>query len=296
MSKRNINYKKTILEKIFDIESIYTIHYFQYGKKFNYDGESHNFWELVYIDSGSVIIDSGNNQFTVHEGEIVFHAPNEYHNISTKDKFANSVIISFDCKSDKMNFFNNLKSHVSEKEKNLLLEIIKERKNGFINRMNEMDLDKLQKNENAKDGFLQVIKCYLELLLLSIYHKKNIIINDKINRIQISPKKLNESIIDELNKSFFNITIKELSKKLFFSETYIKQIFKKYNDKTILQYRNEKKIEEAKRLISEKKYNFEQISIKLYFSTPSHFVSVFKKHTHMTPSEYAKSIQFINIL
>ena len=33
----------------------FSIHYFEYMKDYVYDGESHDFWEFVFVDSGIVL-------------------------------------------------------------------------------------------------------------------------------------------------------------------------------------------------------------------------------------------------
>ncbi len=43
--------------------------YMEFSKEFHYDGESHNFWEMVYIDKGEMICTAGENKFTLKSGE-----------------------------------------------------------------------------------------------------------------------------------------------------------------------------------------------------------------------------------
>ena len=45
------------------INKLYTVHYFEYSKKFSFTGEKHNFWELVYADRGNVTVFSDDKSF-----------------------------------------------------------------------------------------------------------------------------------------------------------------------------------------------------------------------------------------
>ena len=45
-----MGYVSTRMKKEINIESIVTIHYFEYMKNFVFQGESHDFWELLYVD------------------------------------------------------------------------------------------------------------------------------------------------------------------------------------------------------------------------------------------------------
>ena len=71
-----------LFDKKFNITHIYTLFYMEIPKDFKYDGESHDFWEMVYIDKGEMICTANENRFILKSGEIVFHKPNEYHNLT----------------------------------------------------------------------------------------------------------------------------------------------------------------------------------------------------------------------
>ena len=42
------------LEDSIHIDELYTVHYFEYMNNFSFAGESHNFWEFLYVDKGEV--------------------------------------------------------------------------------------------------------------------------------------------------------------------------------------------------------------------------------------------------
>ena len=51
------------------IKDIVTVHYFEYSKNYKFPGESHNFWEAVYVDRGQVIEKVENGEITtVNDG------------------------------------------------------------------------------------------------------------------------------------------------------------------------------------------------------------------------------------
>ena len=70
-----MTYIKTTLKREIAIDSIITIHYFEYMKDFVFHGESHDFWEFLYVDQGSVIVQAGENHFRMEAGDIIFHEP-----------------------------------------------------------------------------------------------------------------------------------------------------------------------------------------------------------------------------
>ena len=51
-----MTYIKTKLKRSIDIDAIITLHYFEYMKNFEFKGESHNFWEFLYVDKVTVAV------------------------------------------------------------------------------------------------------------------------------------------------------------------------------------------------------------------------------------------------
>ena len=51
-----MTYVKTQLKREITIPAIITIHYFEYMKDFAFKGESHDFWEFLYVDKGNILV------------------------------------------------------------------------------------------------------------------------------------------------------------------------------------------------------------------------------------------------
>ena len=57
-----LNYIKHKIANIVSINKIVTIHYHELDRNFFFEGESHNFWEMVYVDAGEVEIIANGKQ------------------------------------------------------------------------------------------------------------------------------------------------------------------------------------------------------------------------------------------
>jgi AraC-like DNA-binding protein len=63
---------------------------------FSFVGESHPFWELVYVRRGSLEIIEREEKYILGEGELICHAPDEFHRIKSTDGTMPSFsVISF---------------------------------------------------------------------------------------------------------------------------------------------------------------------------------------------------------
>ena len=78
-----MTYVKTTLQHSIDIDAIITLHYFEYMKNFEFKGESHNFWEFLYVDKGTVAVRADDTWTTLYTGDIIFHQRNEFHAIKS---------------------------------------------------------------------------------------------------------------------------------------------------------------------------------------------------------------------
>ena len=85
-------------------------------------------------------------------------------------------------------------------------------------------------------------------------------------------------------------TLLNLSKEIDLSLKKLKEGFKKIYGKTVYQFLLDHKMELAKKLLSERKKNVNEVSIKLGYSTASHFIAAFKNKYGVTPKTYSKTL------
>lgn len=86
------------------------------------------------------------------------------------------------------------------------------------------------------------------------------------------------------------ITVSELSEHCGISADYLSQIFKREIGENLSTYITKKKIDASKQMLS-KNASYSTICNELGFSSQSHFITLFKKHCKMTPSEYIKLLK-----
>lgn len=269
-----------------NISKIPTLIYYEFDKDYSFDGESHDFWELVYVDKGEIIIRASKEEIVLKQGEAYFHYPNQFHNIKANGKVAPNVfIITFVCRSGAMNYFKK-KGHLKfgEQSRELIEKIIEEGKPVYGSQQLETTL------KEPVFGGQQMIKIYLEMLLITLIRE------DNKTRVFSSKSSLENHITLEIKKIledniYGTVDIQTICKLLNYGKTYVCHTFKSITGKSIMKYFSELKITEAKKLIREKRYNFTEISNILMFNNPHYFSHVFKSVTGMTPREYQKSVR-----
>lgn len=280
------------LSNLISISKIVTIHDFEFDKNFQSQGESHDFWELVYAERESLLCTADGNNITLRQGEILFHKPNEFHTLSANGKAAPNVfVLSFVCKSESIKFFENKKFALSPHLTKIIYSILEEGKKTFDIPYSDPNLKKMKLLPNPTLGGEQLIKNYLEIFLINLLRDQTE--TEQGNSTFLPWKELSAKPIEDvtavLKSNLYNaLTIDDICKKTAYSKAYLFRIFKIKTGKTIMSYYTELKIKQAKQLLRENKLSVREISEMLAFSTPDYFIKTFKRLTGLTPLTYKK--------
>ena len=258
-----------------NINKIYTKFYQEKPVNYLFKGEKHNFWEFTFVDRGILYTNINGQEFKLKQNDILFYAPNQYHNQYTDEKKPSSYLtISFDMTLDDHSLLSN---KVFSCDKNLYAVI--------HNIIYELNSDNLYKNE--------LIMCYLKQIILKI-------LSSNINKSFIKPTNTTQQIYDnEILKEildfidsniYTNLTINEICNKFNISSSKLHLLFKNNMSTTAKAYINNLKLKQSKDLIKEYKYSIGEISEMMGFNSIHYFSNSFKKKYGVSPSEYLKSI------
>ena len=283
-------------QRIFNIEKIITLFYMELSKNFYYDGESHDFWEMVYIDKGEMICTADKNRFILKSGEMTFHKPNEFHNLSGNNAVAPNVsIITFQCHSRAMKYFEGKIFRLSAEEKSLLSTLFSEGLSCFrLENPHNPLLQNLMILPDAPFGSFQMVQSLLEIFLISLCRHRDSLTKKSRESVHIDGVSVHfdvKEILDILDANIYGkLTVSDIAKAVGKSQSTVKNLFSRFQPGGIMRYYNTLKIREAKRLIRENRYTLAQIAEQLCFDSPQYFSKCFRDATRMSPSEYKRSI------
>ena len=99
-----------------------------------------------------------------------------------------------------------------------------------------------------------------------------------------------DNIIDYVNQNFTSCDERELAKKYKVSYSYFSRTFKQMMNMSFKEYINYLRINEAQRLLLTTGKSITDISMEMGFSSPSHFINVFRRHMGRAPKQYRKNI------
>lgn len=294
-----MSFKSLELNETIQINKIVTIHYFEYMSDYSFPGEQHDFWEFLCVDKGEVQVLADDKSYTLKKGEIIFHKPNEFHAVWANGKIApNLVVISFECSSPCMSCFENLITSIGENERNFMAQIIYEAKHCIATPLDDPDTKEMIRAAKSPFGSEQLIKIYLELLLISMVRQ---IETGKLSSPAVkSVKQKNDALIYSRITAYLEehirerLTIDTICRDNLIGRSQLQKLFHEQGNCGVIDYFSRLKIDLAKHLIRENHHNFTQISEFIGYTSIHYFSRQFKKITGMTPSEYAFSIKVLS--
>lgn len=285
------------LQNIIQVDDINNFHVLTLTPDFVDQRELHDFWEMVYIESGDSVITSDDDTFPANKGTLVFHKPGEIHAIeSANNSFVRAYFVSFSSSSEITKLFESLKMTVRNEQKNMLEKLFEEAQVLYNNKPRFLQMGDFYSESlkpNSPTGAQQLFKMHFEELLISVIrlveNKENVFFYESKKELDAFIfQKLTEKIKSSL---YSNLTIKDLCDELNCGRTYLSILFKKNTGDTIMNYYNTLKIKEAKKLIQKGNYSISRISEMLNFSTQYYFSRVFKRIEGITPSEFKAKLK-----
>lgn len=137
-----------------------------------------------------------------------------------------------------------------------------------------MDLDRF----TTLQAFRDWLEEQLELIMNTLQD------NGRSDRKEELVKEMMEYIDNHLHS--FQLNIEEVADHVSLSSGYVRQLFKEVSDTSVSDYILNKRIELICKLLIETDWTVAEIAKRSGFQTRSHFFTVFKKITGMTPNQY----------
>ena len=273
-----------------DIKKIANVHYFEFTNNYSTFKDKHPFKELVYVDSGSINVESENFCGKLESKQLLIHKNNEPHALSCVGKEApNVIIIGFVCDCDKLNPFSKKPYTLSNDLVKILTEIIKEGHSVFLPPYDVPNLKDMKKRKDHPFGADQMLKLKLEMFLIELIRSTEVY--TPRTESTATSKKI-EEICNYINTHYNEkITLDNLCFIFGTNKTTLCKNFKDSYGITVIQYINLLRIKKAKKLMREGELSLTELSLKVGFSSIHYFSKTFKAYERQSPKDYIDTIK-----
>lgn len=258
------------------VAGIYTFFYQEKEQGFLFPGESHPMPELTYVDQGTLHSVADGQDWTLHQGDAMLYAPNQWHmqyaDIGVAPRF---VTISFDLDGGDLSGLYGRKLAVPQEAVTLLQQMLRTQE-----RMDPYSTDMLM--------------AQLTMLLLHLLRQAQ---SPSGVKLQGTNTVHSENEIIRHAQQYISAHIREklsvrlIAQQVDVSPSYLTVLFQKNLQISPGEYIRRIKLQESKQMIRENNLNFTEIAAALQYSTVHHFSRQFKEKFGITPTEYARSVR-----
>ncbi len=241
-------------------------------KGYEFTGEKHNFWEIEYVVSKQLEITEEENVYILKSGDIIFHAPMEFHKLNVEKNAAPHLInISFKISGNPPKSLSDGFFSLNDTEKDEFLKIV-HKVNDYVTGQ-DTSLYVGQEAGNMLSNFI-----------IQICNNKKTTSNTSNSTSAMTYK----TLVELMNHNVMNnLSLEDFAKKCFISVSYIKSLFYRYAGISPKVYYNNLRLAKAQDLLKQG-LSVSEISEAMNFSSSNYFTAFFKKYTNTTPLQYKK--------
>ena len=261
---------------------MYSLFRRHYDCQYSFAGETHNFWECLYVIKGEVCVSADERIYYLKDGNIIFHKPMELHKFTVESSDgAELLIMSFAAEGNLTDWLKDKVFLLSEKQKSILSSLLSFIQEHADTMSSEDFISHYLKPFLHNPNYSQLITVYLYQLFLSLDNE------GCISNASAAPDAITfRKAVNYLNSNLAGQpTVEETARFCNVSLAGLKRIFKKYAGIGVHQYLLKLKIKAATDLLK----SGESVSTaaqRTGFESPGYFSKVYKRETGINPSVY----------
>ena len=260
------------------------------------DRHSHDILEMNFIARGTARQAINGIISNIEQGTLTIINYNQYHDVFIESEPIDIINIYVDLERIRLD-------HIPNDIKPILRQLLPLHPifGHDLNRLTQLKIDKPSKlsyllyaihheQENQKDGYLEAIYNYFNLILIQICRcaKKIKWLNNQVSDI---PYNRIEKVLFHINENLHKqLKLDSIAYIAGIDKYYLCREFKKVTSKTLMQYIIERRIERAIFYLQTTNKKILEISLDCGFEDSSNFNRYFKKATGVSPSLYRRKL------
>ena len=237
------------------------------------------------------IFNEGNYSFSVHESNsILLYNPKKILPINL-NLFPNSWVISiiisikkfhslFSKDADHIHFLSSDNIEKKYYDNN----VISPSMSVVLNQIFNLNIHKSMESLYLKGKVYELMSLYFNKNEESMFDQCPFLVDeDNVRKIRMAKEIILNNIAEPPG-------LVELSEKIGLNIKKLKEGFKQIYGDTVYGYLLDYKMNEARRMLSSRNFNVNEVGLKIGYSTSSHFIAAFKKKYGTTPKKYLMSL------
>lgn len=263
-------------DKYLHIDGIVTAFTTTTDSDYYFNGESHNFWEMVYVSDGKAGVSADDKIYNLSAGDIIFHKPYEFHRIwSSENTKPTYSVISFYLSGFGTKHLENLTLRADEKQTEIMHQLDAYMHSNPLNPDQMLDYSGIDEPNYSCFVFL------LEFLLCTMVSSEN-----PIKEFQSENAVIFKKVVGYMENNLdASMTVDDFAAFANVSAATLKRIFKEYSSHGVHNYFVQLKMRKAKDLLR-KGMPVCDVAKETGFCNQNYFSATFKRTVGCPPSKY----------
>ncbi len=243
----------------------------------------HRVYEIYYMNKGERYYFIKDKLYHIKDGDMVFISPNEIHaTLNVKNGLVDRMLVNFDKTFiqesarmfDDINFFEVF-------EENIAIVTFENKERLAVEKL----LSDITKEYEGQNSLAKQRLMLLELLRQVNENKARLGENGLPGPSYVH--KTITDVIGYINNNYeLDLTLENVSNKFFISPCYLSRTFKRTVNVSFVDYINNVRVMEAKKLLALSNKNIMQVGECVGFKSNTHFGRIFKKITGVSPLQF----------
>ena len=249
---------------------------------YHFKGERHQFFELTYVDTGTLYTEVDGVSYKLGEKELIIYGPGQFHSQHTEeDQTVSYVTIMFN--------MENISPDVPQDWYRVLINQV------FPYNKKVYTLIKalVQESSSGAPYTDSLMHCLLTETIIRLLQGIYVVPSAQPSSVvrQNYQEELFERILAYVESKIYEpITIADICQQFSLSRSSLQLLFKNAVNQSPKKFISDMKLERSCQMLRENRYTISEISLKLGYSSIHYFSNAFNQKYHISPSEYAKRI------
>lgn len=265
-----------------EINELFTAFKIRFDENYSFAGETHDFWELVFVLDGDLGVWAGNKILSLTKGDAILHEPLEFHRLWSEHRTSPTVfVITFS--AARMPKIKKRVFEIPQNESERLSALYSSLECAFArDGINIIDIHRNKMTD--AEIFVNDLE---NLLLKMIREYQKVTLDDENNRSKsaISYTDIVRFLETNLEK---NLSVDDIAHGCGMSASNLKKTFSKYSGLGIMKYFTMLKVRRAEEYLKNG-IAVGEAAAMLGFCDQNYFSTVFKRINGLSPSEYCQN-------
>jgi AraC-like DNA-binding protein len=271
-----MDYKYYEIPTPFRITLLFSALDYNWDKDFVFKGESHDFWEIVTVLSGEVEVVEDDRSYLLHRGEMILHAPGEFHRVKSAGGTSPHVLV--------FSFAHTGALPVTLRDGIFTLDepTLEEYRSLFF--VFHDFIDACDGGEEVCVHDAVIARHRMEAFLLALSARRGSEESIAKSAGAEEYRRLIHTMTEHVREP---LTLEMLAKLHHISPSYVKKVFYAYTGDAPMSYFAALRVKEIQTLLLQG-YSVSKIAAMMGFSSAAYLSTFFKKRTGISPSDFRR--------